>query len=102
LAHLPLNFGKNECQLVFKTMLKFFSAGIRKKAKRIAVNFSFLFMKAQGEQLSQIIKLIEPGVIKPFMDKVFPFEQTNEAMPYIETGRAKGDVVVRSNSLSDW
>ncbi len=78
-----------------KIVLKFLSAGIRKKAKRLGVNFSFLFMRAQGEQLSQITKLIESGVIRPVMDKVFPFEQANEAMTYIETGRAKGKVVVR-------
>ena len=78
-----------------KIVLKFLSAGIRRKAKRLNVNFSFLFMRAQGEQLSQITKLIESGVIKPTMDKVFPFEQTNEAMAYIETGRARGKVVVK-------
>jgi NADPH:quinone reductase-like Zn-dependent oxidoreductase len=52
-------------------------------------------MRAKGEQLSQIIKLIESGVIKPVLDKVFPFEQTNEAMSYVETGRAKGKVIVK-------
>ncbi len=78
-----------------KIILKFLSAGIRKKAKRLGVNFSFLFMRAQGEQLSQITKLIESGVIRPVMDKVFPFEQTNKAMAYVETGRAKGKVVIK-------
>lgn len=78
-----------------KIVLKFLSAGIRKKAKRLGVNFSFLFMRAQGGQLSQITKLIESGVIKPVMDKVFPFEQTNEAMAYVETGRARGKVVIK-------
>ena len=29
------------------------------------------------------------------MDRVFPFESTNEALAYIETGRAKGKVVVK-------
>jgi NADPH:quinone reductase-like Zn-dependent oxidoreductase len=78
-----------------KIVLKVLSAGIRNKAKRLGVNFSFLFMRAQGEQLSQITKLIESGALKPVMDKVFPFEQTNEAMSYVETGRAKGKVVVK-------
>ena len=76
-------------------MLKFLSAGAKKKAKRLGVNYSFLFMRAQGEQLSEITKLIEQGVLKPVMDKVFPFEQTNEAMAYVETGRAKGKVVIK-------
>jgi alcohol dehydrogenase len=78
-----------------RIILKFLSAGIRKKAKRPGVHYSFLFMRAQGQQLSQITKLIESGVIKPVIDKVFPFEQTNEAIAYVETGRAKGKVVVK-------
>jgi len=78
-----------------KMVMKFLSAGIKKIAKRLGVNFSFLFMRAEGEQLTQITKLIEAGVIKPVMDKVFPFEQTNEAMAYVEAGRAKGKVVVK-------
>jgi NADPH:quinone reductase-like Zn-dependent oxidoreductase len=28
------------------------------------------------------------------MDRTFPFDQTNEAFAYLETGRAKGKVVV--------
>ena len=80
-----------------KIILQFLSAGTRKKAKRRGVDFFFLFMRAQGEQLSQITKLIESGVVKPVMDRVFPFEQTNEAMAYVETGRAKGKVVVKVN-----
>jgi NADPH:quinone reductase-like Zn-dependent oxidoreductase len=47
-----------------KTVLKFLSAGIKKKAKHLGLNFSFLFMRAQGEQLSQITKLIESGCHK--------------------------------------
>jgi len=92
------DFGREiKANWFLKIILKLLSAGIRKKAKRLGVHFSFLFMRAQGEQLSQITKLIESGIIKPVMDKVFPFEQTNEAMSYVETGRAKGKVVVKVN-----
>ena len=78
-----------------KLVMKILSSGIRKKAKRLGVNFSFLFMRANGNQLNQITSLIDAGVIKPVMDKIFPFEQTNEAMAYVETGRAKGKVIVK-------
>jgi NADPH:quinone reductase-like Zn-dependent oxidoreductase len=80
---------------LMKLIVYFLSLGTRKKAKRLDLGFSFLFMKAQGEQLSQIRKLLESGVIKPVIDKVFPFEQTNEAMAYVETGRTRGKVVVK-------
>jgi NADPH:quinone reductase-like Zn-dependent oxidoreductase len=78
-----------------KLIMRLLSAGARKKAKRLNVGFSFLFMREEGNQLSQITSLVEAGVIKPVMDRVFPFEQTNEAMEYVETGRAKGKVVIK-------
>jgi NADPH:quinone reductase-like Zn-dependent oxidoreductase len=78
-----------------KLIMKILSSGIRKKAKRLGVNFSFLFMRAEGNQLAEITSLINAGIIKPIMDKVFPFEQTNEALTYVESGRAKGKVVIK-------
>jgi len=67
---------------------------IRQKAKRWGVSYSFLFMKASGSQLAKITSLITAGAIRPVIDKVFPFEYANEAMAYVESGRAKGKVVV--------
>ena len=52
-------------------------------------------MKASGSQLRQIASLIESGAIRPVVDKVFPFESTNEALAYVESGRAKGKVVIK-------
>lgn len=78
-----------------KLIMRLLSAGIRKKAKRLNVGFSFLFMKANGSQLSEITSLIDSGIIHPVIDKVFPFEATNEAMTYVENGRAKGKVVIK-------
>jgi NADPH:quinone reductase-like Zn-dependent oxidoreductase len=78
-----------------KFVMKIISMGAKKKAKKLNTNFVFLFMRAEGKQLSEITQLIEAGVIKPVIDKVFPFEQTNEALSYVETGKAKGKVVVK-------
>lgn len=77
-----------------KQVMRLLSYRIRKKARRHQINYSFLFMKASGEQLRQISSIIEAGGIRPVMDRVFPFESTKEAMAYVETGRAKGKVVV--------
>ena len=76
-------------------IMKMLSLKINKKAKRLGVNYSFLFMRADGNQLTEITSLINAGIIKPVLDKVFPFEQTNEALAYVEAGRAKGKVVVK-------
>ncbi|OKO74736.1 NADP-dependent oxidoreductase [Bradyrhizobium sp. NAS96.2] len=70
------------------------SFGIRRRSKRRGINYSFLFMTANGGQLGKITSLIEAGDINPVIDRVFPFERTNEALSYVETGRAKGKVVV--------
>ncbi len=78
-----------------KFVTKLLSSGAKKKAEKLGVHFKFLFMRADGKQLSEITKLIEAGIIKPVIDKVFPFEETNEALDYVETGRAKGKVVVK-------
>jgi NADPH:quinone reductase-like Zn-dependent oxidoreductase len=71
------------------------SSGVRKRASRRDLRYSFLFMRASGPQLREITALVEAGVIRPVMDRVFPFEATNEALAYVETGRAKGKVVVK-------
>ncbi len=80
---------------VLQQVVRLLSFGIRRKAKGRQISYSFLFMRANGAQLSQITSLIEAGTIRPVMDRVFPFEATNEALAYIETGRSKGKVVVK-------
>jgi len=67
---------------------------IGKKAKRRDVSYSFLFMRASGDQLAEITSLIDSGIIRPVVDRVFPFASTKEAIAYVESGRAKGKVVV--------
>ena len=66
----------------------------RRKARRRRLTYSFLFMKADGHQLSQITRLIDAGTIRPVVDRVYPFDDTNDALAYVESGRAKGKVVV--------
>ena len=83
-----------------KMITMLLSFGIRNKAQKKHVNFSFLFMRAEGSQLQEITKLIEAEIIEPIVDKVFAFEQTNEALEYVEGGRAKGKVVIQIKSES--
>jgi NADPH:quinone reductase-like Zn-dependent oxidoreductase len=85
---------ENSSGWLLQQAMRLLSFRIRRKAKRRQVSYSFLFMAPSGEQLRQIASLIETGVIRPIVDRVFPFEQTNEALAYVETGRAKGKVVI--------
>lgn len=71
------------------------SFGIKKKAQLKNVDYTFLFMKANGDQLRQITKLVDSGEIRPVVDRIFPFASIGDAIKYLETGRAKGKVVVK-------
>jgi alcohol dehydrogenase len=77
-----------------KLVIRWLSAGIRAKAKKRGLDYSFLFMQASGAQLREIAALIEAGAIRPVVDRVFSFECTPEALAYVEAGHAKGKVVI--------
>lgn len=78
-----------------RQIMRLLSSGIRWRARERGVDFSFLFMKASGGQLREITRLLDAGTIRPVIDRVFPFEDTNEAMAYVQAGRAKGKVVIK-------
>ena len=76
-------------------VLRLLSFGIRKKAKKNGAEYTFVFMRADGAQLREITSLIESGAIRPAVDKIFPFQDTHKALAYVDSGRAKGKVVVQ-------
>jgi NADPH:quinone reductase-like Zn-dependent oxidoreductase len=80
---------------ILKIVTFFLSFTTKRKAKRLGVDYSFLFMRAEGRQLGKITELINAGIIRPVMDKIFPFDEANEALAYVESGRAKGKVVIK-------
>lgn len=85
---LGLNWG-------LKLVMSLLSFRVRRTAKRLNVGYSFLFMRADGGQLDEITQLINSDAIRPVIDKVFPFDATNDAMAYVESGRTKGKVVIK-------
>jgi len=78
-----------------KLVMRLLSSGIRRRAHAQGKHYAFLFMRANGSQLREITPLLESGAIRPVLDRVFPLESTNEALAYVEAGRAKGKVVVK-------
>ncbi len=83
-----------EASWIVRLVVPALSYGIRAKARARQVRYSFLFMRANGGQLAEITSLIDAGIVRPVVDRVFPFASTTQAMAYVETGRAKGKVVV--------
>ena len=63
-------------------------------AEKLGVKSEVFFMWPSGEQLAQIGKLAEQGVVKPLIDRTFSLDQAQDALDYSQSGRAKGKVVV--------
>ena len=80
---------------IVRQVMRLLSAKARSQAKRQRIDYSFLFMQANGAQLAKIAALIDSGQLRTVVDRVFPFAETNEAIAYVETGRAKGKVVIK-------
>ena len=70
------------------------TASIRRQARKLGVRFEFLFMRASGKQLRQIATLVDDGVLRPVIGKVFPFNQTAQALQTLEKGGIRGKGVV--------
>jgi len=77
-----------------KQVLRLLSRGVRRKARQKGVTYTFLFMRTDGRQLSEIASLVESGAIRPVIERVFPLQETRSALAHVESGRAKGKVVV--------
>ena len=52
-------------------------------------------MHPSGKQLRTIKNLIEENEIRPVIDRVYPFHETQKALEYSEQGHAKGKIVVK-------
>lgn len=51
-------------------------------------------MKLDSSRLSRISELVENGVVKPVLDRSYPFDQIREAHRYVETGHKVGGVAI--------
>ena len=76
-------------------VLGLMSRKIMRLSKKRGLTYSFLFVRPDGSQLSQIAELMDAQRIKPVIDNVFPFDETGDAFAYLARGHAKGKVVVK-------
>jgi len=89
-------FGKEEkLGWVKTTILSLVSRKITALEKKTRTRYHFLFMKPSGAQLNILKDWIEESRIKPIVDKVYSLEETGQAFQYLESGRAKGKVIVK-------
>lgn len=80
---------------IVRGVMRLMSARVRRKARQAGVDYAFLFMRAEGSQLGEITALVDDGVIRPVVDRVFPFEATNEALAHVDSGHTRGKVVIK-------
>ena len=80
---------------IVRQALRALSWKIRRQSRRRGVDYSFLFMRADGAQLAEIAKLVDAGVIRPVIDSVFGFAETPAAMARVQSGRSRGKVVIQ-------
>ena len=77
-----------------------FAVTVASLARRIAaarlrgVRQHMALRRADGEELATLTPLLEQGVVRPVVDRVLPLADIAEAHRYIETGRARGKVVI--------
>ncbi|MGH7613270.1 MAG: NADP-dependent oxidoreductase [Gemmatimonadales bacterium] len=85
-------------QPILTPVLALLSLKVRARARKLGVRYSFFFMRANGAQLKTLTALYDAGTLRPVLDRTFRFDETLEAMAYVEQGRAKGKVVVTMRS----
>jgi NADPH:quinone reductase-like Zn-dependent oxidoreductase len=79
---------------LLKPVMALMSRKVRARARKLGVRYSFFFMRANGVQLKTLAALYDAGTLRPVLDRTFPFDETLDAIAYVEQGRAKGKVVV--------
>ncbi|HQZ72587.1 MAG: NADP-dependent oxidoreductase [Anaerolineae bacterium] len=79
---------------LLKPVMALLSRKVRAQARKLGVRYAFFFMRSDGAQLKTLAALYDAGTLRPVLDRTFPFDETLDAMAYVEQGRAKGKVVV--------
>ena len=64
-------------------------------AKKYDVNFEAFFMWPSGDMLADLTKLVDEGVLETTIDRSYSFDKVQEAYDYLQTGHAKGKVVIK-------
>jgi NADPH:quinone reductase-like Zn-dependent oxidoreductase len=87
-------FAEQIARPLLKPVMGLMSRKVRAQARKLGVRYSFFFMRADGEQLKTLAALYDAGSLRPVLDRTFAFDETLDAMAYVEQGRAKGKIVV--------
>lgn len=90
-AEMVARFGRN---LFIRLVMRWMSRKVTKAAKRKGARYFRYLTESNGVQLQAVAALVEAGVIKPVVDRVFAFDQAVAAFEYLMTGHARGKIVL--------
>jgi alcohol dehydrogenase len=79
---------------VLRLVMAALSRKVRRQARKLGVTYEFLFIHPSGDQLRQIGALVDKGVLRPVVGRVYDFDQTLEAVQSIGKGGIRGKAVV--------
>lgn len=85
---------ENHWRLVARVALWFMSYRARAAARRHGAHYRYLFMRPDGDQLAEIARAIDDGDVRVVTDRVLPLDDVRTAFDHLETGHARGKVVL--------
>lgn len=68
---------------------------VRARARFHAVDYYRFLTESTGLQLRHVAEIADSGLVKPVIDREFAFDQSIQAIEYVQSGRAKGKVVIK-------
>jgi alcohol dehydrogenase len=90
------DFAKREdLSLMLRIAIWLMSRKVTAAARQAGAAYCWFFTEPSGDQLRQIAALAESGAIVPVIDRSFDFEQLPQALAHLETGHARGKVVLK-------
>ncbi|MDA3955713.1 NADP-dependent oxidoreductase [Oceanispirochaeta sp.] len=81
--------------LIPRLYLKLTGRKVTQRMKKKSAQYRYFLMSPDADQLNEISTLIEAGKIHPVTAKVFPLSEGVDALKFVETGRAKGKVILQ-------
>ena len=60
----------------------------------VSQRFVTMLAESRSDDFAELASLMESGKLKAVIDREYSLDDTAEAMRYIETGRARGKVIV--------
>ena len=64
-------------------------------SKFVHQEVSFMMARASKDDLALLAELMQQGKVTPVIDKVYKLSEAAEAMRHLETGRARGKIVIQ-------